>query len=181
MLEKAIEYAVQKHSGQMRKGKGVPYIVHPLAVMGWLYRMGADENLLAAGVLHDVVEDTDATIDDIKLLFGDDVAELVAAHTDDKTLEWHERKRKACDEIKSLPKRAQMLILADKLSNIQDMADDYKNIGDKLWERFKFGKEHQSWYYRYSVKSLDALADGNTKWAFDKYVELVGAVFKRAE
>lgn len=181
MLEKAIEYAVQKHSGQIRKGKVVPYIVHPLAVMGWLYRMGADENLLAAGVLHDVVEDTDAAIDDIAALFGQDVAELVAAHTDDKTLEWHERKRKACDEIKVLPKRAQMLILADKLSNIQDMADDYNKIGDTLWERFRFGKEHQSWYYHYSVKCMDALAAGDTKWAYDKYVELVNTVFNGAE
>ncbi len=77
MINKAIKFAANKHQGQNRKGKAVPYIVHPLEVFNILYRMGADENLLVAGLLHDVLEDTDTTVDELKAEFGEDVAELV--------------------------------------------------------------------------------------------------------
>ena len=71
-INSAIQFATMQHGTQKRKGKEVPYIVHPLEVMEILYRMGADENLLVAGILHDVVEDTAVKIADIREYFGDD-------------------------------------------------------------------------------------------------------------
>lgn len=178
MINKAIKYARKKHIGQKRKGKEVPYIVHPLEVFNILYRMGADENLLIAGLLHDVLEDTDTTAYELAGEFGTDVAELVLAHTENKALKWQVRKKKACEELSDAPKRVQMLVLADKLSNIREMSQDHRAIGDELWERFKKGYDMQSWYYHYSVGFLSAMADDeNTAWAYSEYVKTVNEVF----
>lgn len=177
-INEACKYAAEKHLNQKRKGKNVPYIVHPLEVMVILYRMGADVELIAAGVLHDTVEDTDATIEDIKTMFGDDVAELVAAHTEDKSLVWEERKELSCKELINAPKRLQMLVLADKLSNIREMAQDIAKDGDELWKRFKRGKDAQKWYYELGVDCLKGMSKyNNTKWAYDEFKTLVTKVF----
>lgn len=77
MINKAIKFAANKHNGQNRKGKNVPYILHPLEVFNILYRMGADEDLLVAGLLHDVLEDADTTVEELKAEFSEDVAEFV--------------------------------------------------------------------------------------------------------
>ena len=177
-INEACKYAVEKHVNQKRKGKDVPYIVHPLEVMVILYRMGADAELIAAGVLHDTVEDTDATIKDIRALFGDGVAELVAAHTEDKSLSWEERKELSCKELITAPKRVQMLVLADKLSNIREMAQDMAKDGDNMWKRFKRGKDAQKWYYELGAECLKAMDNYNdTKWAYDEFEALVKEVF----
>ena len=155
-LNEAIIFATKKHSGQFRKATTIPYILHPLEVLQILYSMRADTNLMIAGVLHDMVEDTETTLDEIKELFGDDVAELVASNSEDKSKSWDERKQHTIDELASAPKRVKMLIMADKLSNMRSIAYDYKNVGDDLWKRFNAPKEKQAWYYD---GILDALYD----------------------
>lgn len=177
-INEACMYALKKHAGQKRKGKNVPYIVHPLEVMNILYRMGADTDLLIAGVLHDTVEDTDATIEDIAQKFGDDVAELVAHHTEDKSLSWEERKERSCKALIGASKRVQMLVLADKLSNIREMSQDIRKDGHKLWERFKRGKESQKWYYELGAECLAEMANyKDTAWAYNEFKQLVNKVF----
>ena len=155
-LNEAIEFAVKKHSGQFRKATTLPYILHPLEVLQILYSMRADTNVMIAGVLHDTVEDTDTTLDEIKEIFGSDVAELVASNSEDKSKSWIERKQHTIDDLANANERVKMLIMADKLSNIRSIAFDYNNIGDKLWERFNAPKEKQAWYYD---GILDALYD----------------------
>lgn len=83
LLEKAIHFATAKHAGQLRKGTTTPYIVHPLETMNILRSMNADTNLLIAGLLHDTVEDTDTTVEEIAEVFGTDVADLVGGHSED--------------------------------------------------------------------------------------------------
>lgn len=182
ILNNAIAYAVEKHRNGLRKGTKMPYIVHPLEVMHNLMLMGADKNLMAAGVLHDTVEDTDATLDEIAEKFSEDVASLVASHTEkDKSLPWKKRKDIALEHLKHANKREQMLVLADKLSNMRAIAHDYDEIHDKLWERFNRGKEDQAWYYNAGAKALIALADEHdTSELYDEFVELVDYVFNEA-
>ena len=167
-LHKAVLYAVQMHSQQLRKGTNLPYIVHPMEVLNILSRMNAHEELLMAGVLHDVVEDTEATIEDIAHRFGETVAELVLAHTEqNKELPWWERKLAAIAHLRSAPRDVKLLILADKLSNIRSMAADYARIGDKLWDRFCADKTMQSRYYSMSIDALGDMAeDPDAKWAY---------------
>ena len=147
LLEKAIHFATTHHAGQVRKGTHIPYIVHPLETMNILRSMNADNNLLIAGVLHDTIEDTTATSDDILDRFGLEVASLVDGHSEDKSKTWDERKTRAIEELTHSGKRFKMLVMADKVSNLRSIAADYRALGDKLWERFNAPAEKQAWYY----------------------------------
>lgn len=179
LLIKAISFANEKHADSCRKGTQMPYIIHPLEVMHNLYLMNASKALMAAGVLHDVVEDTEATLEDIEENFGKEIQELVKSHTEqNKNLPWEERKIKAMEEERILPKEMQMLALADKLSNIRAMARDYRVLGENFWSRFNRGKDKQSWYYHSSANVLSNLADfEDTKYAYKEFCALVDEVF----
>lgn len=155
-LNRAIIFATERHAGQVRKGTDTPYIVHPLETMLILSNMQADINVQIAGLLHDVLEDTSTTIEEIAALFGDDVAALVGHHSEDKSKSWAERKTTAIAALKQADDRIKMLVLADKLSNLRSISRDYAQLGDAVWERFNAPKEKQAWYYN---GMLDALSD----------------------
>ncbi len=146
-LDDAIHFATECHAGQTRKGTNIPYVLHPLEVLQILYSMRADTELLIAGVLHDTVEDTDTTLEEIRERFGNDVADLVASNSEDKSKTWEERKQHTIDTLSSAPHRVKQLILADKLANLRSIAYDFRNLGDKLWERFNAPAKKQAWYY----------------------------------
>lgn len=158
-LDTAIIYAVEHHAGQFRKGSVRSYITHPLEVLQILKSMRADTNLMIAGVLHDTIEDTEATEEEIRELFGDDVANLVTAHSEDKSKSWQERKSHAIEELVTADKRLKMLIMADKVSNFRDMVLDYSQIGDELWNRFNAPFDKQAWFFRGIVDALHDMQD----------------------
>jgi len=177
-IEHAIVYATEKHSGQLRKGTFLPYIVHPMEVFSILSRISDDEDLLIAGILHDTVEDTDASYDEISALFGDRVAELVGAHTSDKTVDWWESRQRAIEHLRTAERSVKLLVLADKLSNLRSMANDYKTIGDALWDRFNAPKEMQSRYYSLSIDVMkDFMNDPDAKQAYWELNTLYKDVF----
>lgn len=155
-LNQAIVFATERHAGQVRKGTNTPYIVHPLETMLILSSLHADMNVQIAGLLHDLIEDTDTTLAEITALFGEDVAALVNHHTEDKSKSWAERKSTAIAALKQADERTKLLMLADKLSNLRSIAKDYATSGDTVWERFSAPKEKQAWYYN---GILDALSD----------------------
>lgn len=172
LLEKAIHFATSKHAGQLRKGTTIPYIVHPLETMNILRAMNADTNLLIAGLLHDTVEDTDATAEEIAEIFGTDVAALVNGHSEDKSKTWEERKTHAIKELAEASRRMKMLVMADKVSNLRSIAADYRAIGNELWKRFNAPVEKQAWYYSGIQDSLwDMQVDPD---AAPVYWEMVG-------
>ena len=146
LLNDAIAYAATMHRSGLRKGTSMPYIVHPLEVMHILEVMTGDKHLMAAGVLHDVVEDTDATIEDVYAKFGDDIGTLVEGHIEKhKEDPWEKRKEEALAHLAKADVREQKLVLADKLANMRAIARDYAKYGEDLWQRFKRGKNIQSW------------------------------------
>jgi (p)ppGpp synthase/HD superfamily hydrolase len=149
MIFRAIEFAARAHSGQYRKGTGVPYLVHPLNVAQLLIRAGASEPVSAAGVLHDVVEDTAATLNEIAAHFGTRVAQLVeGASEPDKTDTWENRKGHTIRFLKSTPDPDLLcLSLADKLDNIRSLREDLQINGEAAWARFNRGRDQQRWYY----------------------------------
>ena len=171
VIEKAFEIASQKHNGQKRRS-GEPYIIHPVAVAKIVLDYGMDYQSVAAAMLHDTVEDTDTTLDEIKELFGDDVAMLVASNSEDKSKSWDERKSHTINELLVADERVKMLIMADKLSNLRSIAYDYSVKGDGLWVRFNAPKGKQAWYYD---GILDALYDLQYNPQCEKaYWELTG-------
>ena len=177
-LEMAIHYATDCHKGQTRKGTGTPFIIHPLEVMQILHGMNADTNLLVAGLLHDVVEDTDTTIEEIRSTFGDDVADLVGGHTEDKSKTWEERKETEMKETLVASLRLKMLVLADKLANMRSIQKDYLELGDALWERFNAGLRQQAWYYGEMTEVLADMQDyPKTEQYYWEFVGLYKDVF----
>lgn len=156
VIEKAIMFANLAHSGQVRKSEtDKPQIIHPLAVAQILIENGADNNLIAAGALHDVVEDTKYTLDDIKRVFGEDIADLVnSASEPDKTKSWEERKLHTINITKNLNIRKKKLIAADKINNIESLKRLFEQKGKKDFSAFKRGEEKQEWYYRNIYESL---------------------------
>lgn len=177
-IDQAIHYATDQHAAQFRKGTNVPYILHPLETMNILMHMNADTNLLMAGVLHDTIEDTGATYEDIVQQFGRDVANLVKAHSEDKSKTWQERKSATIEELKYADRRLKMLVMADKVSNLRSIAADYLSCGDKLWTRFNAPKEKQSWYYSEIQDALwDMQNDPDTSAVYWEMVGLYKDVF----
>jgi (p)ppGpp synthase/HD superfamily hydrolase len=135
----AYEFAADAHAGQQRKGDGSPYIAHPTEVARLLEAEGvADEELIAATFLHDVVEDTEHTIDEIRERFGPEVARLVAAMTEDKSVEPYERRKDHHrDQVEAAGKRAATIYAADKLANLRDLRSLYAAEGEAAAAKFK--------------------------------------------
>ncbi len=181
LLDRAIVYAVRAHAGTERRGKGFPYIVHPLEAVEIVATMTADQELLAAAALHDTVEDTDVTIEQIRAEFGDRVASFVAAESDephqrpDSVENWRARKQAAIDRIARASHDAKMVALGDKLSNMRAIARDYAVQGDALWNLFhaKDRKDHE-WHYRGLADALNELRD---TFAYKEFEQLINQVF----
>ena len=175
MLEQALSFAMECHKGAVRKGTDRPYILHPIETLQILSSMNADIHLMIAGLLHDTLEDTDASLLDIYERFGADVAALVNAHTEDKRKIWYMRKLQTIHELPGADIRHKMLVLADKVANLRNMYADYKRIGDELWRRFHAPKQLQAWYYSKVNDGLYELQnDADTE---DVYWEMV-ALYK---
>lgn len=152
---KALEFAAVKHRNQVRKGTSIPYIVHPVHVAAILAKFHYDDELIMAGYLHDTVEDTETTIDEIEEAFGSRVARLVAFNTETKSHTWEDRKRHTIESLQDNenPDGA-IVMLADKLANIESMTDGYAKEGETMWTIFKRGKVDQRWYYLSIVEAL---------------------------
>lgn len=182
-LDEAIIFATNAHAGVERRGKGFPYIVHPLEVVAIVSTMTADQELLAAAALHDVVEDTDIGLDVIREKFGDRVARIVESESDkfdpNLSLEasWKGRKAAAIARIKNSSRESKIVALGDKLSNMRAIYRDFKTMGPAIWNIFheKDPKEHE-WHYRGLVDSLSELKD---TFAFKEFSSLVDEVFSK--
>jgi (p)ppGpp synthase/HD superfamily hydrolase len=149
-LYDAIELAARAHHGQVRKGTEIPYLVHPLAVAGILIRADCPEHLVIAGVLHDTLEDTPLTLEEIRLPFGREVADLVVALSEpDKKAPWEERKAHTLDHLERKATLDVLLVsVADKLDNMRAIRHGLESAGDAFWLRFNRPREDQKWYYQ---------------------------------
>ena len=183
LLDRALVFAVRAHAGTERRGKGFPYIVHPLEAVEIVATMTSDQELLAAAALHDTVEDTDVTIEQIRTEFGERVASFVAAESDephqrrDSVENWRARKQAAIDRSACASRDAKMVALGDKLSNLRAIARDYAEQGDRLWDLFhaKDPKDHE-WHYRGLADALSELRD---TFAYKEFEELIEQVFNK--
>ena len=188
LLDRAIVFAVRAHGGTERRGKGFPYIVHPMEAVEIVATMTSDQELLAAAALHDTVEDTDVTVEQLRAEFGERVASLVAAESDepheksdephekrDSIDNWRARKQTAIDRIAAASHDAKIVALGDKLSNMRAIARDYAIQGDELWKIFhsKDRKDHE-WHYRGLAESLRELQD---TFAYQEFEYLIKQVF----
>ncbi|MEH7179808.1 HD domain-containing protein [Neobacillus vireti] len=167
VIEKALQTASKCHEGQYRKNTDIPYITHPVSVGMMLLKAGYREEIIAAGILHDTVEDTQLALEEIEKEFGLKIARIVEGCSEpDKTLPWKERKEHTIEYLKTASDEVRAVVCADKLHNIRSIISDYEEVGEAVWRRFNAGKEQQKWYYSNIVESL------GTKSSFDLLKEL---------
>src|SRR5699024_6331255 len=180
LLKKAKLFAEKAHDGQLRKNGNVPYITHPIRVAEKLKLVGASEELICAGYLHDTVEDTSVEIVDIQKTFGTRVADLVAAHTEDKSRSWKERKQHTIDTVSQANRDVKYLIVADKLDNLLSLEKDIKTQGNQIWKNFNAGPDQQRWYYESIAKHMyTGLEKENIPSLFKEYEEAVNRFFSK--
>ena len=189
LLDRAIIFAVKAHHNTERRGKGFPYIVHPMEAVEIVATMTTDQELLAAAALHDTIEDTDVTVEQIRAEFGDRIAQLVHAESDqingevfngvngDEEATWHDRKKAAIDRLAAAPHDAKIVAMGDKLSNMRAIWRDYQLKGDELWKIFHVkDKASHEWHYRGLATSLRELSD---TFAYKEFVQLIDEVFAK--
>lgn len=182
LFEKAAAFAIKAHEGMVRKD-GRPYILHPFEVASIAATMTTDEDVLAAALLHDTIEDTGTTVDDIEQEFGARVAYFVMMETErqfedvprDKS--WMQRKAVSLEELSNCKDRNVMILwLSDKLSNMRSFHRNWKTSGQKIWDSMNQNDPvKQAMYYRVIAKLTGDLKDQD---AWQEFNSLVGKVFK---
>ncbi len=186
ILNEAIKFATDAHSEQVRKLSHSPYILHPLEVAAIISTMTDDREIMAAGCLHDTIEDCGVDPKVIKKKFGARVSALVQSETEDKMSyrpaneTWMERKEDSLLMLENTKDEAvKILWLGDKLSNLRSFYRAWLKDGDKIWLELnqKDPKMH-AWYYRSIAKSIVSLKDSA---AYKEYVELIDKIFGKEE
>ena len=175
MIKEAAEFADRAHQGVFRKGTEIPYITHPMETAAIVTAFTDEPEMIAAALLHDVIEDAGVTREELEEKFGPRVAFLVDGESEDKSKSWVERKGATVERLKTATRDEKILALADKLSNIRSTARDYLVLGDEVWQRFnQKDKDMQGWYYK---GVAEALKEFKGHIYYEEYVMLCERVF----
>ena len=181
----ALTFAIRVHGDQCRKGGTVTYVAHLLGVASLVLEAGGDEELAIAALLHDTIEDTGTTAEEIAAAFGPRVAGVVEGCTDTDVHPkppWRARKERYIGRLRSPDTSTDVLVVsrADKLHNARSMLQDYREIGDALWSRFSVGPEEQFWYYETLSDTFTERIPGSMTDELRRVVLELGAEVARA-
>lgn len=182
IVDKAAKFAIKAHQGQRRKVSKLPYILHPMEAASIAATMTNNEEVIAAALLHDTIEDTSVTIEEIEKEFGPYVTKLVKSETEDKRKNrsaaetWEIRKRESLEELKeSKDINVKIVWLSDKLSNMRSFYRGFLRDGEAIWEQFhEKNPMKQQWYYRTIAEYTNELSD---QVAWLEYDELLNRIF----
>jgi GTP pyrophosphokinase len=149
----AFQFAAQKHDGQTRKAKSVPYLAHLMSVSSIVLEAGGNEDCAIAALLHDVVEDCGGRpmLREVEDRFGPDVARMVEGCTDsfeDPKPPWRQRKDEYLSRLPKEDSDTRLVSAADKIDNARSVLRDYRIHGEAVWARFNGGRAGTLWYYR---------------------------------
>ncbi len=183
LVSRAITFAVKAHDGMRRKKSDAPYILHPIEAAAIVGSLTSKQEVIAAAVLHDTVEDTPVTIEEIEASFGSRVAELVAAETEDKRINippdqsWLDRKEEAVELLRRTEDiEIKMVFLGDKLANMRSIYQQWLLVGDAVWQDFnQTDPEQHRWYYSTIAESIRELEESP---AWKEYDRLIRVVFR---
>lgn len=171
LVTQAMIFAAQKHDGAVRKGTGIPYIVHPMEAAAIAATMTDDPEILAATVLHDVMEDCGVSFEELRERFGERVARLVREDSQCQSTAsgerapWSERKRTAVERLKDSSREEKLIVLADKLSNIRAIRRDFVREGASMFAKFNHSDMRaHAWYYRSCTALVKADFGDTSAW-----------------
>lgn len=180
-FERALQFAMTAHQGQVRKGSSIPYIVHPIETALIAMTLSDDQEVIIAAMLHDVIEDTPYGAKEIADAFGERVARLVQSESENKRKDqdasatWKIRKQEFIDSLSEKTKDEKIIALADKLSNMRATYEGYRKNGENFWQRFhETRKSMHAWYYRSIAKRLQEFEDTD---AWQELMVLIEKVF----
>ncbi|NMA74492.1 MAG: bifunctional (p)ppGpp synthetase/guanosine-3',5'-bis(diphosphate) 3'-pyrophosphohydrolase [Bacteroidales bacterium] len=182
MINKAIEFATLCHANQARKGTEIPYILHCLEAGTIAANLTnkdgmVDDEVVAAAILHDTIEDAYVSYESLKEIFNENIADLVQNQSEDKSKSWQERKEATINFLlENKSKEVEISTLADKLSNMRSIYRDYKADGEELWKKFNAGKASQHWYYKSIASSLSQIRNSDE---YREFVELIKQTFEQ--
>lgn len=177
ILDRALHFAIDAHKNTPRRGKDFPYIIHCLEAVEIVATITSDQELLAAAALHDTVEDTEVTVEQLREEFGDRIANIVADESDNMSIKnWREKKQFAINRLANATYETKIVAMGDKLSNMRAIARDYKRVGDDLWSLFHApnGRADHEWHYRGLASALFDLADTN---AYQEFAILIDSIW----
>ncbi|MDD3531098.1 MAG: HD domain-containing protein [Candidatus Pacebacteria bacterium] len=150
-IKKAIQFAARKHHGHLRISSSadepLPYVTHLFSVALLVAEDGASDDVVTAALLHDTLEDTDTTREEIVSAFNEQVASLVEEVSEDKKLEWKERKEEYLVGMERSSDEALLIALADKVDNVESRIEEYEKEGDAFLARWKRSNEEYLWFY----------------------------------
>jgi len=155
IIEKAAALAAYGHKEQIRKHGSVPYVVHPFMVSRILTKHGFSDEIIAAGLAHDLLEDTDIGEEEIERELGSKVLKIVKGLSEDKSLEWEDRKRGYIELVRSGSDEVKAVSCADKVHNMGNMLHAYEEMGSELWVKFSRPKEKRLWFEQEVLKMFD--------------------------
>ncbi len=181
LVSEASTFAVKAHDGMRRKRAGLPYILHPMEVAVIVSTMTSSQEVIAAAMLHDVVEDAGVTIQEVEERFGKRVAELVGSETENKRKElpatstWKLRKQESIDFLQGTDDLdIKILYLGDKLSNLRSIYPAWKVEGHDVWQSFnQKNPAEQAWYYRSIAENVSELSDTRAWKEFDALIQQI--------
>ncbi len=149
-IKKAIQFAARKHHGQLRianLGGPLPYVTHLFSVALLVAEDGAHDDVVTAALLHDTIEDTGTTREEIVSAFNERVAELVEAVSEKKELDWKERKAEYLARMETVDDEALLIAIADKIDNVESRTDEYAQGGESFLSYFGQPNEEYLWFY----------------------------------
>ncbi len=177
-LAKAYRYAANAHQGQLRKGTDIPYLTHIITTVNYCMELTDDVEVLQAAILHDTVEDTAVTLEDLRREFGARVARIVEADTEDKRRDrpasetWEIRKRETVLHLADKPYEAKLVLLADKTANAESLFREWEQVGDAVWDKFNMrDKNKQGWYFRSVADCLSEFSDTSVMKQLMEYID----------
>ena len=181
LVSEAIAFATRAHDGMRRKKSGTPYILHPMEAAVIVGTMTDDPELIAAAVLHDVVEDAGISIEEIEDRFGARVRALVSSETEDKRADrppvdtWRIRKEESLEVLRRTEDIGVLIVwLGDKLANMRSFYRIRKLEGDAMWQSFnQKDVNEQAWYYRSIARYTERLSDTSAWIEYKTFTELV--------
>ncbi|PLX24914.1 phosphohydrolase [Candidatus Parcubacteria bacterium] len=170
IIDKAAKIMLAAHKNQTRKTDGSPYVAHPMMVAKKLARLDLGDEVVAAALLHDVLEDTDFDKKNLQQEVGDKVYQIVLAVSEDKEMEWEDRKQKYIDTVINSPEEVKFVSIADKIHNLESLINTHQTMGPAIWEKFNRGKDKKMWFEK---KLLEGFKKTWSHDLVDEYEKLI--------
>lgn len=169
LVEKAIRICCEAHKGQLRKGDGKPYFIHPIMAALKLARYGVSDETIAAALTHDVIEDTDYPREILREELGNRVFEMIEALTQNDKLSYREKKLEYIESVRNAGTDVKLISVADKVHNLESLIMAHRKKGKDIWELFSGSKENKTWF---ETNLLEVLKDINHP-LIDEYKSLI--------